>query len=156
MPSKRSTNATRGAALNPASKKLLTHDERYAIGKKLRDKLIFCCNSSTFFFKLSTVSSALDNNDEVGIDVDRAEIIHEHRDAEAVIAVEDAVEQRGLSRAKEAGEDRDGNGLPGRRWFRFDCVHALLSLEPQSCRKSKMQSPKSDATKLDSMVTEPI
>ena len=54
--------------------------------------LIFCCNSSTFF-----------------INVDGAEIIHEHRDAESVIAGEDAVEQRRLPRAEEAGEHGHGS-----------------------------------------------
>ncbi len=49
----------------------------------------------------------LDGVDEVSIDVDRTKIVDQDTDAEAVIAVEDAVEQRGLATAEKTGEERD-------------------------------------------------
>ena len=45
-------------------------------------------------------------NDEFGIDVDRAEVVDQHRHAQAVVAVENAIEKRGLSGAEKAGDDR--------------------------------------------------
>ena len=75
--------------------------------------LIFCCSSSTFFFQSSTGAAALDPDDEVGANVDGAEIIHEYRDAQAVIAVENAIEQRLLPRAEEAGERGQRSGFAG-------------------------------------------
>ena len=41
--------------------------------------------------------------------VDRAEIVDEHGDPETVVSREDAVEQRRLARAEEAGEDGGGD-----------------------------------------------
>ena len=46
---------------------------------------------------------------EVRIDVDLAELVLDHGDAAAVLLAEDVVEQRGLARAQEAGEDRDAD-----------------------------------------------
>ena len=44
--------------------------------------------------------------DDVVVDADLAELVLDHRDALAVVLLEDAVEQRGLAAAEEAGEDR--------------------------------------------------
>ena len=66
---------------------------------------MFCCNSSTFF-----------------INVDGTEIIHEHRDAQAVVAGEDAVEQRGLAGTEKAGEDGDRGRVRIRVQFTIDRV----------------------------------
>ena len=46
---------------------------------------------------------------EVGVDVDLAELVLDHRDAVAVALGQDVVEQRRLAGAEEAGEDRDGH-----------------------------------------------
>ena len=54
---------------------------------------------------------ALDADDELGIDVDRAEVVHQHGDPEAVIAGQDAVQQRRLAGAEEAGQDGQRDGL---------------------------------------------
>ena len=59
------------------------------------------------------VAIVLDAADKVGVDIDRAEVVHQHGHAQAVIAIEDAVEQSRLPRAKEAGEDGHGAD-PGR------------------------------------------
>ena len=50
---------------------------------------------------------ALHADDQLGVDVDRAEVIDQHRDLEAVPAIEDAVEQGGLAGAQKAGDDGD-------------------------------------------------
>ncbi len=49
--------------------------------------------------------------DEVGVDVDGSEVVDEDADAEAVVAVEDAVEESRFSGAEEAGEEGDGDGI---------------------------------------------
>ena len=43
------------------------------------------------------------------VDADLAELVLDHGDALAVLLGEDAVEQRGLAGAEEAGEDGDGD-----------------------------------------------
>ena len=55
---------------------------------------------------------ALDADDELGVDVDRSEVVDEHRNAQAVVPVQDAVQERGLACAQEARENgqRDGRG----------------------------------------------
>ena len=47
-------------------------------------------------------------DDELVVDADLAEFVLDHGDALAVVLGEDAVEQRGLARAEEAGDDGDG------------------------------------------------
>jgi hypothetical protein len=49
-------------------------------------------------------------DDELGVDVDRAEVVHQHRDPQAVVAREDAIQQRRLAGAEESGEDRERRG----------------------------------------------
>ena len=46
--------------------------------------------------------------DELGIDIDLAHVIHDHSDLAAFAIAQDVIEERGLSRAEEAGEH--GNG----------------------------------------------
>src|SRR5437773_2486369 len=67
-------------------------------------------------------------HDEFGANIDRAKVVHEHRDAQAVVAGQDAVEQRGLTGAAEAGKDRGGHRstLHNDR-FRFERVHVHLT-----------------------------
>ena len=48
-------------------------------------------------------------HDEFVVDPDLAEFVFDHGDAFAVLGGEDVVEERGLPRAEEAGEDGDGN-----------------------------------------------
>ena len=56
----------------------------------------------------------LDRGNQVGIDVDSPEVIDQHTDFETVVAIENPIQQRGLARTKEAGEQGDGHGFPGR------------------------------------------
>ena len=52
--------------------------------------------------------------DEIGVDVHLGHVVDDDRDAPAVAVVEHAVEQRGLPRPEEAGEDGDGQaGIGG-------------------------------------------
>jgi hypothetical protein len=44
-----------------------------------------------------------DADDQLGVDVYRAEVVDQHRHAQAVVAVQDPVEQRRLSRAEKPG-----------------------------------------------------
>ena len=55
---------------------------------------------------------ALDIDHEVGIDVDRAEVVDQDADPHPVVPVEDAVEQGRLAGAEEAGE-HGHRGAPG-------------------------------------------
>jgi hypothetical protein len=55
------------------------------------------------------VSAGFHPDDQVGIDVDRAEVVHQNGDAKSVAAIEDAIEQRGLAGAEKPGEHRDGS-----------------------------------------------
>ena len=55
----------------------------------------------------------LAGDDELVVDADFAEFVFDHRELLAVLFGEDAVEQRGLAGAEEAGEDGDGNGGHG-------------------------------------------
>src|SRR6266540_411801 len=48
---------------------------------------------------------------ELGIDVDLAELVLDHRDAVAVLLRQDVVQQRGFPRAEKTGEDGHGNGV---------------------------------------------
>ena len=52
-------------------------------------------------------------HDEFVVDPDFAEFVFDHGDAFTVLRGEDVVEQRGLPRAKEAGEDGDGDAIVG-------------------------------------------
>ena len=54
---------------------------------------------------------AVDPDDELGVDIDRAEVVDEDSDAQAVIPGQDAIQQRRLSRPEKAGQDRDRNSL---------------------------------------------
>ena len=54
---------------------------------------------------------AVHPDDKFGVDIDRAEVVDEDPDAQAVIPGQDAIEQRRLSRPEKAGQDRDRNGL---------------------------------------------
>src|SRR5207245_3783819 len=47
--------------------------------------------------------------DEVGIDARLAELVLDHRDALAVLLLEDAVEERGLAAAEKSRQDGDGH-----------------------------------------------
>src|SRR3990172_7149056 len=47
--------------------------------------------------------------DDLAVDADLAELVLDHRDALAVVLLEDAVEQRGLARAEKARENGHGN-----------------------------------------------
>ena len=65
---------------------------------------------------------------EVRVDVDLTELVLDHGDAPAVLLAQDVVEQRGLPRAEEAGEDRDRQ---------LDCVprpRRPLLRAPHSCQ----------------------
>ena len=55
--------------------------------------------------EIDDVPIVLDSDDELGVDVDRTEVVHQHRDPKAVIAGQDAVQQRRLAGAKKAGQD---------------------------------------------------
>ena len=55
-------------------------------------------------------SLAFDADHELGIDVDRTEVVHQHRDPQAVVVGQDAVQQRRLAGAKKAGQDGQRNG----------------------------------------------
>ena len=55
---------------------------------------------------ISTICSSRLLEDLV-VDADLAELVLDHGDALAVVFLEDAVEQRGLAAAEEAGEDGD-------------------------------------------------
>jgi hypothetical protein len=52
---------------------------------------------------------ALDPDDELGIDVDRTEVIDENRGAHAVVAAQDVIEQRRLPGAEKPGDQGDGD-----------------------------------------------
>jgi hypothetical protein len=54
-----------------------------------------------------------DLGDQLRIDVDGTEVVDQHGNATTVLALQDAVEQRGLSRAEKPGHDgdRDRRGL---------------------------------------------
>src|SRR6266851_7112011 len=54
----------------------------------------------------------LDADDEFGINIDGAEIVHEDCHSQAMVAVEEAVEQRRLAGAEKAGDDCKGSGPP--------------------------------------------
>ena len=62
-------------------------------------------------------------DDEIGIDVDLAELVLDHGDAVAVLSRQDVVEQRRLAGAEEAGEDRHRDLFRG-RCFVEHRVHA--------------------------------
>ena len=55
--------------------------------------------------EIDDVAIVFNADDELGIDVDGTEVVHQHRDAQAVIAGQDAVQQRRLASAKKAGQD---------------------------------------------------
>jgi hypothetical protein len=67
------------------------------------------------------VAAALDAEHEFSVDVDRAEVVYQHGHAQAVIALQNAVEEGRLAGAKKAGEDgdgdRDGWPLAHAAWF---------------------------------------
>jgi len=56
-------------------------------------------------------SLAFDADHELGIDVDRTEVVHQHRDAQAVVAGQDVVQQRRLAGAKKPGQDGQRHSL---------------------------------------------
>ena len=95
------------------------------------------------------VPFALDSDDEVGVDVDRAEVVHQDRYAKAVIAGEDAVQQRRLARAEEPRQhgERDGFACGSRRlWPSRAPPQDMTPVTGQACWKARMRSPNSDAT----------
>ena len=55
--------------------------------------------------EIDDVPVVLHSDDEFSVDVDRTKVVHQHRDAKAVIAGQDAVQQRRLAGAKKAGQD---------------------------------------------------
>ena len=55
--------------------------------------------------EIDDVAIVFNSDDELGIDVDGTEVVHQHRDAQAVIAGQDAVQQRRLASAKKAGQN---------------------------------------------------
>jgi hypothetical protein len=57
----------------------------------------------------------LDPDHHFGIDVDRPEIVDQHRHAQSVIAIQDAVEQGRLSGAEKSGQDGDGDNRAVRK-----------------------------------------
>ena len=54
---------------------------------------------------------AFDADHELGVNVDRTEVVHQHCDPQAVIAGQNAVQQRRLAGAKKAGQDGQRHSL---------------------------------------------
>ena len=54
---------------------------------------------------------AVNADDELGVDIDRAEVVDEDSHAQAVTARQDAIQQRRLSRPEKAGQNRDRNSF---------------------------------------------
>src|SRR5208282_5940502 len=50
-------------------------------------------------------------DDEFGVDIDRAEVVDEDSDTQAVITGQYAIQQGRLSRSEKAGQDRQRNGF---------------------------------------------
>ena len=55
------------------------------------------------------VAAGLNADDQAGVDVNGAEVVHQDSDAKSVIAVKDVVEQGGLARAEKSGEHGYGS-----------------------------------------------
>ncbi len=61
--------------------------------------------------EIDDVPLAFDADHEFGVDVDRAEVVHQDRDPQAVIARQNAIQQRRLAGAEKAGQDGQRDGL---------------------------------------------
>ena len=86
------------------------------------DQIIADVAADTAVGEADDVPFALHPDDEVGVDVDRAEVVHQDGDTKAVIAGEDAVQQRRLACTEEPCQHREWNSLGDgsvRRWPRL-------------------------------------
>ena len=64
--------------------------------------------------EIDDVARVLNTDDELGVNVDRAEVIHQHGDSKAVCASENAIQQRRLASTEKAGQHGQRDGLvPG-------------------------------------------
>ena len=79
------------------------------MNRKFESRLQQRVNPRGGYFQTGSAHVALDADHKIGVDVDGAEVVDQDRDSEAVIASEDAIEKRGLSRPKEAREDGEWN-----------------------------------------------
>ena len=73
------------------------------------DQIVANVAADTAIREIDDVPLAFDADNELGINVDRTEVVHQYSDAQAVVAVENAVEQRRLARAEKACEHRQGD-----------------------------------------------
>ena len=67
--------------------------------------------------------------DQVGVHVDLANVVHEHRRADALVVGEDVVQQRGLTRAQVA-RNEDSLGLLGMSGFGHGCSFSAVPNSP--------------------------
>ena len=77
------------------------------------DQIVADVAADTAVGEIDDIPLAFDADNEFGINVDRTEVVHQHRDPKAVIAGENAVQQRRLARAKKASQDRQWDDVCG-------------------------------------------
>ena len=104
-----------------------SHDLRHR-----SDQIVADVAADAAIGEIDDVPVVFDSDDEFGVDVDRAEVVHQHGNPKTVIARQNAIQQRRLAGAEESGEDGQRHRVRGRLiiapplHLRLECV--LLAL----------------------------
>ena len=81
---------------------------------ELDEEVLSECAADAAVLHLHNLLLALDQVlvlDQAGVDVQLGHVVDEDGDLEALLLLQDVLEQRGLAGAEEAGEEGDGHGL---------------------------------------------
>src|SRR5262245_61642434 len=78
-----------------------------------RDQILADVAADTAIGEIDDVPIVFNSDHELGVNVDRAKVVHQYGDPEPVITGQDAIQQRRLAGAEKPGQDRQGDGLRG-------------------------------------------
>ena len=79
-----------------------------------RDQIVADDTADAAIRKIDDVSVVLNSDDEFGVDVDRAEVVHQYGNPKAVVTCENAIQKGCLPCSEESRQDCQRHRLRGR------------------------------------------